>query len=85
MAQLQEEEFGFSKGKLKQEMGDLEEDGSIYYGAQAFEKVFEKIPIFYPIAILYKIPFVIYIADFIYKMIARNRYRLSNSDSCSVD
>lgn len=85
MQSIDNGEYGFSSNRLKQEMGDLEEDGSIYYGAEAFEKVFEKIPFFYPIALLYKLPLVIYLADFIYKLIAKNRYRISGSDSCSID
>ena len=41
-------------------------------GAMRLKKIFEKIPIFYPVAILYKIPMVIYIANFVYAKVAEN-------------
>ena len=34
---------GFSKSRLKKEIGLLEENGDVYYGSYAFEKIFEKI------------------------------------------
>ena len=85
MQSLSDGEFGFSLERLKKEMGCVEADGKIFYGARAFEKVFEKIPLFYPVALLYKIPFIIYIAEIIYSKIAANRYLLSDSDACKVD
>ena len=76
MQSLAEAQHGFSKTRLKNEMGVLEESGTICYGSKGFEKVFEKIPIMYPIAILYKVPFIVYLADSIYKTIAKNRKSL---------
>ncbi len=77
MQNLKEGQFGFSLGRLKQEIGILEENGDTYYGEVAFEKIFEKIPLLYPLALLYKIPFVIYLAKYIYGTIAKNRGQIS--------
>ena len=55
-------------------MGALEENGDIYYGEVAFEKVFEKVPLFYPLALLYKVPFTIYLAKYFYTTTAKNRH-----------
>jgi len=82
---LRDGEKGFSISRLKKEIGLIEENGDIYYGTYAFEKIFEKVPVFYPIAILYKIPLVIYVADFIYDKIAKNRYLLSDTESCKIE
>lgn len=76
MQNLKEGQFGFSLKILKQKMGVLEENGDIFYGEVAFEKVFEKIPLFYPLAFIYKIPFVIYLAKYIYTVVARNRSQI---------
>jgi predicted DCC family thiol-disulfide oxidoreductase YuxK len=71
---LQEGQHGFSLDRLKREIGALEENGDIYYGEVAFEKVFEKVPLFYPLALLYKVPFTIYLAKYFYATIAKNRH-----------
>jgi hypothetical protein len=69
-----------SKKRLKKEMGVLEENGDICYGARVFEKIW----IFYPISIIYKILFVVYVANYIYKKIAQNSYLISGSETCDI-
>ena len=68
----------FDDSRLNKEMGLAEEDGSILYGADAFEVVFHKVPIFWPIAIFLKIPSMIYFSRFIYKKFAANRYQFGD-------
>jgi len=67
--------------RLLTEMGAKDENGEIYYGADAFEQVFARIPVLIPIAILLKVPGVILIARYIYKIIAKNRQQLG----CKLD
>ena len=71
------------KNRLMLEMGLQEQDGSVYYGADAFEIIFTKLPPFWLLALLYKIPGVIFIARFIYKKFAANRNRFGDK-SCEV-
>lgn len=71
------------QSRLNDEMAAVEENEEIYYGADAFEQVFSKVPLFWGLAILFKIPGVIYLARFIYKNIANNRHRLS-SEGCDI-
>ena len=70
--------------RINIEMGAKDENSEIYYGADAFEQVFSKIPLFWPIAILMKIPFIIYVARFFYKIIAENRHKLTK-EGCEID
>ena len=71
------------KTRLDLEMGAVDENNEIFYGADAFEQVFSRVPLFWPIAILMKIPGVIYLARLCYKTIAKNRNKLSNEE-CEV-
>lgn len=84
LQKLKNGELGFDTKRLKDEIGLLEENNEIKYGANAFESIFEKIPSLYIFAILYKIPLVPFVADKIYKYIANNRYLISGS-SCKLD
>lgn len=83
MQSLDQGKYGFKIEQLKNEMGLLEENGQILYGAYAFESIFEKIPIFYIIALIYKFPLVSYFADKIYKLVAKNRHLISRS-GCKI-
>ena len=69
--------------RLNNEMGAKDENSEIYYGADAFEKVFSRTPIFWPIAIIMKIPFIIYISRFFYKIIVKNRHKLTQ-EGCDI-
>ena len=71
------------KSRLDLEMGAVDENNEIFYGADAFEQVFSRVPLFWPIAILMKIPGVIYLARLCYKTIAKNRNKLSNEE-CKI-
>lgn len=69
--------------RLNFEMGAVEENEEIYYGADAFEQVFSKVPLFWVIAIIMKIPGTIYVSRFVYKYIAKTRHKLS-SEGCEI-
>lgn len=69
--------------RLNFEMAAVEENKEIYYGADAFEQVFSKVPLFWFIAIIMKIPGAIYVSRFVYKYIAKNRQKLS-SEGCNI-
>jgi predicted DCC family thiol-disulfide oxidoreductase YuxK len=76
-------EFGLDNERLLAEMSGVDENSEVYYGADAFEQVFSRIFVFWPIAILMKVPFVIFIARAIYKWIAKNRSKLSD-EGCEI-
>lgn len=71
------------KSRLPSEMALLDEDGSIYYGSDAFEIIFHKIALCYPLAILYKIPGFHLISKYIYSKFASGRHLFSKG-SCSI-
>ena len=71
------------KTRLDLEMGAVDENNEIFYGADAFEQVFSRIPLCWPIAILMKTPGVIYLARLCYKTIAKNRNKLSDEE-CEI-
>jgi len=76
-------ELGLNKERLLIEMGGVDENSEVFYGADAFEQVFSRIFLFWPIAIFMKIPFVIYISRAIYKWVAQNRSKLTN-EGCEI-
>jgi len=67
--------------RLELEMGLKDENGEIYYGADAFEQIASRLPVLYPLAILTKVPGVIFVARYLYLLIAENRYRFG----CNID
>ncbi|WP_187329337.1 thiol-disulfide oxidoreductase DCC family protein [Halomicronema hongdechloris] len=72
--------------RLELEMGLKDENGEVYYGADAFEQVASRLPVLYPLAILTKIPGIIFVSRYLYLLIAENRYRFSChvNDSCKL-
>ena len=82
--QLSKSQKKFNISRLNNEIGAIDENSEIFYGADAFEQVFSKIPIFWPIAIFMKIPFIIYITRYIYKLIAKNRHKLTQ-EGCEIN
>jgi len=58
---------------LTKAMGAEDENGEQYYGADAFEQIACRCPALYPIALLMKIPGIIYIARVVYSWVAKNR------------
>ncbi|MDA7662200.1 DUF393 domain-containing protein [Verrucomicrobia bacterium] len=71
------------RDRLEREMAIIEDNGLVSYGAEAFEVVFEKIPVLWPLAIIYKIPFVIYPAKQFYIRFASIRHMLPGS-TCRI-
>jgi predicted DCC family thiol-disulfide oxidoreductase YuxK len=70
---------------LKSAMGLEDENGEIYYGADAFEQIASRCPTFYGLAAFMKIPGVIYVARHIYGIIARNRMKYGCRPDVSCD
>jgi predicted DCC family thiol-disulfide oxidoreductase YuxK len=66
---------------LKSSMGLLDENGEVYYGADAFEQLASRCWSFLPFALLMKVPGAIYIARWVYAWVARNRRRLGGPNS----
>lgn len=62
--------------------------GHVYRGASAIRHVGRKVPLLAPLAVLMWIPGVMFLADRVYGLIARNRYVISRvfrcGDSCAV-
>jgi len=79
--ELQENDNDLDIDYLQKEMGLKDENGEIYYGADAFEQIFNRCILLIPISLLMKIPGIIYIARYIYGVIARNRIQLG----CKID
>ncbi len=67
-------------------MGLQDENGEVYYGADAFEQLSARCTMLLPFAILVKIPGVIYLARYIYGIVARDRIRFGcgADGSCSM-
>lgn len=59
----------------------VDENGEVYYGADAFEQIAARCPGLWGWAVLMKIPGVIYFARYVYRIVAENRMRLG----CAVE
>ncbi len=63
-------------------------DGRIYKGARCIRFVGMRLPLVFPVALLLWVPGVIWIAEKIYNLIARNRHTLSRifgcKEACSI-
>ena len=57
-------------------MALVDENGEVYYGADAFEQAAARCPLWWPFALLMKVPGVVHPARRAYAWIARNRSRL---------
>ena len=86
ISNLNRETKGFNLDLLRQAIGLRNENGEIYYGADAFVQVSARCPALLPFNILMKIPGAIYLARYVYGIIARNRMSLSCSGdaACSL-
>jgi predicted DCC family thiol-disulfide oxidoreductase YuxK len=60
-------------GLLRQAMGLVDENGEVYYGADAFEQAGARVPLLWPYALLMKVPGLIYPARAVYAVVARRR------------
>jgi predicted DCC family thiol-disulfide oxidoreductase YuxK len=63
-------------GRLQHAMGVQDENGEIYYGADGFEQISSRCPALIGFSLLMKIPGCIYVARYVYNIIARNRMKL---------
>jgi predicted DCC family thiol-disulfide oxidoreductase YuxK len=64
------------------------QEGRIYRGARAIRFVGMRLPLLVPVALFLWIPGVIFVAEFVYRWISRNRLLLSRAfgckDACSI-
>ncbi len=81
MQDIPESNREFDRELLKKAMGLKDENGEIYYGADAFEQIFLRVPLLMPIGIFMQIPGMIYISRFVYRKVAKNRSSLG----CSIE
>src|SRR5215471_7650592 len=51
-------------------------DGRTYTGADAFRKIFLKMPLMFPVGVIMSIPPIPWLLRKLYPLLARNRYRL---------
>ena len=63
-------------GRLQHAMGVQDENREVYYGADGFEQITTRSPALIWFALLMKIPGFIYVARYVYRIIARNRMML---------
>ncbi len=81
--QIKENKFDLDIKRLDKEMGAVDENSEVFYGADAFEQVFSKVILFWPLAILMKFPLGMFFSRSIYRLIANNRSKLSN-EGCDI-
>ncbi len=79
ISQLRDETQRFDLARLKDAMGLEDENGEIYYGADAFEQIATRCPLLLPFSLFMKIPGAVYPARYVYGIIARNRTKLGCS------
>ncbi len=72
-------DLGVDQERLEHEMGVVDENGEVYYGADAFGEVFTRCPLLWPLAILWRVPGAIYVARQVYAAIAGHRRHLPGS------
>jgi predicted DCC family thiol-disulfide oxidoreductase YuxK len=70
---------------LEREMGLVDENGEVYYGADAFEALGARCPLLWPLALALKVPGAILVARPAYRSIARHRRHLVPGATCGID
>lgn len=70
--------------RLEREMAVLDENGEVYYGADAFAELATRCPLLWPLAGLLRIPGAIYAARPIYAFVARHRGHLAPGGACAL-
>lgn len=60
----------------------VSKDGKIFKGARSIRHIILRIPLLFPFAIILWIPGIIYLAEFVYKIIAKNRLVISKFFGC---
>ena len=63
---------------LENEVGLQDENGELYYGADAFEQIATRCPVLMPFALLMKVPGAILVARHVYDHVAANRRELGS-------
>jgi predicted DCC family thiol-disulfide oxidoreductase YuxK len=78
----------FEREQLLEAIHCVAKDGNVYRGARAIRFLGLRMPLLLPLSLIMWIPGVIYIAEWFYKIIARNRYRISGlfgcKDACAI-
>ncbi len=70
--------LGLDPERLHSEMGLVDENGEIYYGADAFEQIGARVPLLYPYALMMKLPGFAIIARRVYAWVSANRRMVSS-------
>ncbi len=67
---------------LQEAIHGVTPDGKVYRGARALRFIGLRMPLAFPLALVLWIPGVIYLAEFFYRWISRNRYVISRVFGC---
>ncbi len=70
--------------RLEREMAVLDENGEVYYGADAFAELATRCPLLWPFAALIRVPGAIYVARPLYAWVARHRGHLGPGGACAL-
>jgi predicted DCC family thiol-disulfide oxidoreductase YuxK len=77
-----------SDGQLREAIHCVTPRGRVYRGARAVRFVGARLPLLWPLALLLWLPGVIFIAEWVYQCVSRNRHVLSRlfgcKDACAV-
>lgn len=76
---------GFAREELLAQLHVIDEGGRIYRGADAVVRIMRSVPSLRFVAPLYRIPGMKPLADFLYRFVAKHRYRLFGQvgDDCA--
>ncbi|WP_135555030.1 thiol-disulfide oxidoreductase DCC family protein [Paenibacillus cymbidii] len=76
---------GYAREELLAQLHVIDEDGRLYRGADAIFRIMRSVPSLRFVAPLYRIPGMKPLADSIYRIVAKHRYRLFGQvgDDCS--
>lgn len=70
---LESGELPVDQERLRHEMGAVDDAGVVTYGADAFDEVFVRTPLLWPLALLLRVPGVIFVARPVYRAVAKHR------------
>ena len=75
--------YGISRAEAEEAMQLVSPSGNVWAGAEAARELFRTLPRTRPLAWLFKLPGVMFVAKHIYRFIARRRHRFGcESDVC---
>ena len=69
---------------LMASMHELTPSGRVYNGARGIRYLAARLPLLWPVCLLLWIPGMIYLSEFAYRAVARNRYLISKLFGCKT-